>query len=464
MNREHSFPKSWWGGATNVPEYTDLNHLYPADGDANMKKSNYPLGEVDPSGVTFDNGVSTVGRPVSGQGGGATRVFEPADEYKGDFARTYFYMVTCYQDDTWKYQYMAAQGTYPTLQGWAIDLLLEWHREDPVSQKEIDRNDAVFGLQSNRNPFIDFPEIAEYIWGDMKGQPFVSGELPPIGEGVLVTPQNNSTVDFGSVVKGKTSTVTLPIKGTVTADLSLTVTGTSDFSIPVKSIDWREINSNEGYNLEIKYTPKSIGASEAMLLLFDGGLQGVTSYSITLRGNAVEMPVFDRPVATEATNLSPAGFRANWITPSNPEVIDYYIVNFSEYVNGSRRDFSLSTDDDTPYLDFNEAVSGANYSYTVQSVRYGEKSQESNVVNVSLSAGISELNGGGKGFSAFSTGGGVKIECNARHTGIKVCNLQGVNVITIPELDGAMTVALQPGAYLIYSDQCRRPVKVMAGF
>ena len=464
MNREHSFPKSWWGGATNVPEYTDLNHLYPADGDANMKKSNYPLGEVDPSGVTFDNGVSTVGRPVSGQGGGATRVFEPADEYKGDFARTYFYMVTCYQADTWKYQYMAAQGTYPTLQGWAIDLLLEWHREDPVSQKEIDRNDAVFGLQSNRNPFIDFPEIAEYIWGDMKGQPFVSGELPPIGEGMLVTPQNNSTVDFGSVVKGKTSTVTLPIKGTVTADLSLTVTGTSDFSIPVKSVDWREINSNEGYNLEIKYTPKSIGASEAMLLLFDGGLQGVTSYSITLRGNAVEMPVFDRPVATEATNLSPAGFRANWITPSNPEVIDYYIVNFSEYVNGSRRDFSLSTDDDTPYLDFNEAVSGANYSYTVQSVRYGEKSQESNVVNVSLSAGISELDGGGKGFSAFSTEGGVKIECNARQTGIKVCNLQGVNVITIPELDGATTVVLQPGAYLIYSDQCRRPVKVMAGF
>lgn len=464
MNREHSFPKSWWGGATNVPEYTDLNHLYPADGDANMKKSNYPLGEVDPSGVTFDNGVSTVGRPVSGQGGGATRVFEPADEYKGDFARTYFYMVTCYQDDTWKYQYMAAQGTYPTLQGWAIDLLLEWHREDPVSQKEIDRNDAVFGLQSNRNPFIDFPEIAEYIWGDMKGQPFVSGELPPIGEGVLVTPQNNSTVDFGSVVKGKTSTVTLPIKGTVTADLSLTVTGSGDFSIPVKSVDWREINSNEGYNLEIKYTPKSIGASEAMLLLFDGGLQGVTSYSITLRGNAVEMPVFDRPVATEATNLSPAGFRANWITPSNPEVIDYYIVNFSEYVNGSRRDFSLSTDDDTPYLDFNEAVSGANYSYTVQSVRYGEKSQESNVVNVSLSAGISELDGGGKGFSAFSTEGGVKIECNARQTGIKVCNLQGVNVITIPELDGATTVVLQPGAYLIYSDQCRRPVKVMAGF
>ena len=464
MNREHSFPKSWWGGATNVPEYTDLNHLYPADGDANMKKSNYPLGEVDPSGVTFDNGVSTVGRPVSGQGGGATRVFEPADEYKGDFARTYFYMVTCYQDDTWKYQYMAAQGTYPTLQGWAIDLLLEWHREDPVSQKEIDRNDAVFGLQSNRNPFIDFPEIAEYIWGDMKGQPFVSGELPPIGEGMLVTPQNNSTVDFGSVVKGKTSTVTLPIKGTVTADLSLTVTGSGDFSIPVKSVDWREINSNEGYNLEIKYTPKSIGASEAMLLLFDGGLQGVTSYSITLRGNAVEMPVFDRPVATEATNLSSAGFRANWITPSNPEVIDYYIVNFSEYVNGSRRDFSLSTDDDTPYLDFNEAVSGANYSYTVQSVRYGEKSQESNVVNVSLSAGISELDGGGKGFSAFSTEGGVKIECNARQTGIKVCNLQGVNVITIPELDGATTVVLQPGAYLIYSDQCRRPVKVMAGF
>lgn len=167
MNREHCVPKSWWGGTTSIPAYTDLNHLYPSEMNANSAKSNYPLGEV--SGTpTFDNGVSKVGYAVTGQGGGASRVFEPADEYKGDFARTYFYMATCYQNLTWKYTYMMQTGTYPTLNTWAIDLLLRWHREDPVSQKETDRNDVVYSFQNNRNPFIDYPELAEYIWGNKK--------------------------------------------------------------------------------------------------------------------------------------------------------------------------------------------------------------------------------------------------------------------------------------------------------
>lgn len=465
MNREHSFPKSWWGGDTNVPEYTDLNHLYPADGDANGKKSNYPLGEVDPSGVIFDNGVSMVGSPVNGQGGGATRVFEPADEYKGDFARTYFYMVTCYQNDTWKYQYVARQGTYPTLQGWAIDLLLKWHREDPVSQKEIDRNEQVYRLQYNRNPYIDFPEIAEYVWGEMMGKPFVSGELPPIGEGMLITPENNSTIDFGSVVEGKSRTVTLPIRGSVTEDLSVTLTGASrdEFSIPVTSVDWRDINSEDGYGLEITYTPKEASGSEAKVLLYDGGLQGVTSYTITVRGNGVEMPVFDRPVATDATDVTTTGFRANWLVPSNPDVIDCYVVNFSEYLNGNRRDFSLYTDDNTPYLDFTEVVSGANYSYTVQSVRYGEMSPESNVVNVDFSGGVAGLESDAALF-VFAAGGGIILESAVVHTGVTVVDMAGRVAVVLPEFSGRRFVALPAGAYLVYSDQLCSPVKIMAGF
>lgn len=102
LNREHAFPKSWWkqnGSVEYTPAYIDLNHLYPADGPANQAKSNYPLG-VTGSNPKFDNGVSRIGYPVSGQGGGAQYVFEPADEYKGDFARAYFYVVTCYQNLT----------------------------------------------------------------------------------------------------------------------------------------------------------------------------------------------------------------------------------------------------------------------------------------------------------------------------------------------------------------------------
>ncbi|MDY5119364.1 MAG: endonuclease, partial [Muribaculaceae bacterium] len=156
MNREHSFPKSWWGGTQNEA-YTDINHLYPSDGDANMKKSNYPLGIVNPAYTTFDNGVSKVGNPLAGYGGGSSVVFEPDDRYKGDFARTYFYMVTMYQDYTWKtnYAWMLEQDLYPTLKPWAYNMLLEWSRNDPVSQKEIDRNEAVYRIQKNRNPFID---------------------------------------------------------------------------------------------------------------------------------------------------------------------------------------------------------------------------------------------------------------------------------------------------------------------
>ena len=115
LQREHSLPKSWWGGSTTIPAYIDLNHLYPAEAAANQAKLNYPLGTVDMSYTPqFDNGVSKVGYAVTGQGGGAKYVFEPADEYKGDFARTYFYMATCYQDLTWKYTYMLSNNTYPT--------------------------------------------------------------------------------------------------------------------------------------------------------------------------------------------------------------------------------------------------------------------------------------------------------------------------------------------------------------
>lgn len=181
MNIEHSVPKSWWGDAANYNgtnaltrfKYDgsyDLHHLTPSDADANMAKSNYPLGVVD--SPSFDNGVTKVG---TGQANGrATNLFEPADEYKGDFARMYLYFVTCYQDYSWKSSALSmfAQNSYPTLNAYGQSLLLKWHRQDPVSQKEIDRNNAVYSFQGNRNPFIDYPNMVEYIWGDSTNYEF----------------------------------------------------------------------------------------------------------------------------------------------------------------------------------------------------------------------------------------------------------------------------------------------------
>lgn len=167
INREHSFPKSWFGVSSdtyeNYPIYTDLFHLYPTDIFANSQRSNYPLGEVREASWT--GSISKLGS--SATDGYNSVVFEPADEYKGDLARSYFYIATRYQDmlPTMSTSVLDGSSDFGIAQ-WAIDMLLEWHNNDPVSQKEIDRNEAIYAIQGNRNPFIDNPEWANEIWGN----------------------------------------------------------------------------------------------------------------------------------------------------------------------------------------------------------------------------------------------------------------------------------------------------------
>ncbi|HNX44760.1 MAG TPA: endonuclease [Bacteroidales bacterium] len=157
-NKEHSFPASWFNDG--YPMYSDMFHLVPTDGYVNNKRSNYPFGEVGTASWTSTNG-SKLGNCVST--GYSGTVFEPIDAYKGDFARNLFYMATRYykEDTGWPGSDMVS-GSQP--KPWAIAMLLEWHQADPVSQKEIDRNNAIYAIQHNRNPFIDHPEYAANIW------------------------------------------------------------------------------------------------------------------------------------------------------------------------------------------------------------------------------------------------------------------------------------------------------------
>ena len=154
--------------------YTDLHHIYPTDGFVNNKRANYPFGETANPTYTSANDFSKLG-PCSYTGYTGT-VFEPADEYKGDFARTYFYMVTCYEEKLhdWYTNYSSTDvvrvidgSTYPAFQTWQLNMLMEWAKNDPVSEKETNRNNAVYAIQNNRNPFIDYPGLEEYIWGSM---------------------------------------------------------------------------------------------------------------------------------------------------------------------------------------------------------------------------------------------------------------------------------------------------------
>lgn len=166
MDIEHSLPKSWWGGDEN-DAYTDLYHLNPADRVANNNKSNYPPGILNDSNKV-NNGVFFMGKDKEWN----DYAFSVIDEYKGDFARAYFYISTAYHNMKWdaSYSKYVTNNSYLTFTPYLIQVLLQWHRIDPVSEKEINRLDAISTIQHNRNPFIEYPELVEYIWGDKKGQ------------------------------------------------------------------------------------------------------------------------------------------------------------------------------------------------------------------------------------------------------------------------------------------------------
>jgi endonuclease I len=167
-NREHSFPKSWFGGKIE-PMNSDIHHIFATDGYVNSKRGSYPYGEVASATFTSSNntklGTATIALGYSGT------VFEPIDEFKGDLARAHLYMATRYENVISNWQ---TNSTYSdaildgsnnkVFETWQLNMLLRWHANDPVSQKEIDRNEAAYSHQGNRNPFIDHPEYVDKIW------------------------------------------------------------------------------------------------------------------------------------------------------------------------------------------------------------------------------------------------------------------------------------------------------------
>lgn len=221
-NIEHSFAKSWWGGSTN-DAYKDCYHLNPSNSTANSARSNYPLGVPEKDIKT--SGSLKIGKRHHEELNVDHGVFEPKDEYKGDFARAYFYMATCYGKDKdgnydqvcSKYQgwrldnkdvgskFAMQNDNYLEFQPWEQEVLITWHRQDPVSVKEIKRADAVSDFQHNRNPFIDYPFLAEYIWGDHAGEEVNLAQLMASFEDDFIPGESNGWRDGDApvVVKPK---------------------------------------------------------------------------------------------------------------------------------------------------------------------------------------------------------------------------------------------------------------------
>lgn len=320
-NREHSFPKSWFNDAK--PMYSDAFHLYPTDGKVNGQRSNYPYGEcANGTTVGASNGIQPLGKlGTSTFPGYSGTVFEPADEYKGDFARSYFYMATAYKDKiaNWSSD-MLAGNSYPAYKTWAINLLLKWHRQDPVSEKEINRNEAIYKHQNNRNPYIDHPELVEYIWGDKVGENwYINGSPTPVWS----LPLNNSTVDFGLTATNYTISRAIDIKGAnLDSNVTITLSG-SDFSVNKTSVTASA--ANNGTTISVSFKRTTSGVSTGTLTFKSGDLTSI----VNLRAEAISgIP------ALPAEDIAEDAFTARWMSLGDAETYQLTVKQNGNVIPG----------------------------------------------------------------------------------------------------------------------------------
>jgi endonuclease I len=166
-NREHLVPQSVFGSAT--PMYSDAHFVVPSDKYVNAQRGDLPFGVVNVATNTYSNGSKRGSNLNSGYSSGYTAtVFEPIDEFKGDIARMLLYFATRYETEVAGWNFTMFNNTSnQVFTSFGINVLLTWSNNDPVSAREIARNNAIYARQGNRNPYIDHPEYAMQIWGSL---------------------------------------------------------------------------------------------------------------------------------------------------------------------------------------------------------------------------------------------------------------------------------------------------------
>lgn len=285
-NREHMIPQSVFNSAS--PMVSDAHHIPPTDGKVNGMRSNYPHGDVSNASWTSLNGSKLGTSAVSGYTG---TVFEPIDEFKGDIARMYFYFATRYENTIANYSYAMFNGTSNQVFTTPfLNMLISWHNQDPVSAREIARNNAIYARQNNRNPYIDHPEFVGMIWG---------GTPPPSDTTAPSTPTNLLSSNITS------------------SSLTLSWTASSD-NIGVS-----------GYDVYMNGNLKSSVTSNSASIT---GLTSGTTYSFYVKAKDA------------AGNISNNSASINVTTSSSSLVTDLY---FSEYLEGSSNNKALEIANNT---------------------------------------------------------------------------------------------------------------------
>ena len=223
-NREHIFPQGYFNSAS--PMVSDIHHVVPTDGKVNGYRSSFPFGKVGSANFVSENGSK---RGTSASPNYSGTVFEPIDEFKGDVARMILYFATRYESklSSFKDNDILTNSAFPGVEAWELAVLKEWHTNDPVSQREIDRNNAAYTYQGNRNPFIDQPEYVALIWGTTTPDT----EAPSTPTNLIVTGSTSSTISLSwtaSTDNIMVATYDIYLDGTLktsSATNSATVTG-----------------------------------------------------------------------------------------------------------------------------------------------------------------------------------------------------------------------------------------------
>lgn len=375
MNIEHIWANSWWGHLVNNA-YCDLFNLYPSDATANGRKSNNPIGVVD-GVVAYDNGVVKVGKSSSYRPDSLITVWEPADEWKGDFARTYFYMATCYQhmQDLWttaEGQLTVDGSLWPTMRPWVYQLMLQWAKADPVDEVEQARNEAIYQIQGNRNPFVDYPQLCDYVWGDSMEYRFYLE--PQSQEPELFVPAPGARIDYGLQALSLGFETTLALRGrNMPEGVDIAITGDA-FAIGTTRISGNQLT--EGFELPLSVHPSTPGAYQAILTIRNSQI----SQSDTLDISFVDgIPAY--PATDIVCSASSRRFTAHWMD-FQPGVT-YTLEVYTKESNGSHKPYQTYTTMDHQYQ-----VTGiqpsTTYYYTVSIIQNGELVASSNEIEVRM--------------------------------------------------------------------------------
>ena len=374
MNIEHIWANSWWGHVKNNA-YCDLFNLYPADATANGRKSNNPIGIVDGT-VSYTNGVTKVGKSSSYRADSLITAWEPADQWKGDFARTYFYMATCYSHMTslWTTTegLLTVDPNSPLLmRPWVYNLMLEWAEADPLDEIEQQRCDAIYEIQGNRNPFVDYPELCYYIWGNKSDEQFYCSEEH--GAEIFV-PAASEEIDFGLHPLSRPFSAKVQVRGRgLNEGASLAVTD-GYFALDKTSLSANDIH--EGTDVSVSVSPTEEGTYTTMLLLEGSGYVQQTPLTVSFVDGIPAYPATDIVCA-----VSSRRFNANWM---NYQPDATYTLNvYTKDANGQPKAFGTYTTTDTTYQVKN-VLANTTYYYKVSIIEDGQPTINSNEVKVEM--------------------------------------------------------------------------------